>query len=1234
MYFEDIDIGSLHDQKVPYPFIEAVVLNDQGGISVEMRYCFYAPVNADGKDIFDSYKHLLSTNVILYTYDASQNIKTALTTTYSDKTISDEGPFIKMDAKGADWYFNPGEDSQHVSELEDFTQSVLYQYEGQKYRKFIYTVNFKNLKAMEFHPPTKLDPNPGDNTFIADDRIVDLMGFIQVSADLGAGSTPFAIKSPRIAYAFPFVIAKGGIVDFKYQVLQTDQSKMWAGPYSAETVEEIPKVASTSLDQQHTHEYTIDEFGNGISDLYFNLISTDPESGENIGTTHSHNINGYEIKPASMTGVASETHVHQLPQFGSEIITKIPADENNSNLTSVVVSDPIALSNFVGFSKADIFELGDNKKVVKNLQFASKLASTSFENYFDSRKLEAMTSPFSEIFFWDDTEPSVMNLAFMFDIGKFMQTAMDFNNGSNAYGLNIKSMSLLRKKVAKNIDEKFTKDFTEEIIWSSATTAQLKKILDGAVAFNTEELALRGYNCSTANSDKTIFVVKDKTVNKRYKYEYRVKVTYDSKFAGDMSSLLLPLIKSLDKFSGLENVIMLSKFYNSNFGRMTPKFVKEFGTTLDDLRQNFNKLFVVLVGFLGEDYYNNIEAFLSAQQVAYTVGKLLSFDENAGTTVLTPGTFFIIKDVIQQSINQAKTFAIIPNVNQKIKGASSKAPAISTKYYKLPSGPLSDGATNYSVGFEGPAHFFLDYFSKETPVKSTDGWAIQLDKGQLETLQKLEIAKYLGNANLYGEVKFQGITPLALTAGKASIKTLNDDNLFILDDSQLTDFVLSMQEGTPKSYEAPGNDTQINTRISPLLDSLLKDGVSVIDSTKEETFTSPTVFSKMSFVDFFGGAGNPFDPKNEAVEDVTGYQDLKKFTTIYNFIAQLGFKNYTTQIKQFLKPIDGADIKPENLPVPYFALAAEPNVDEASVPFRSLYLDLTLSGKLNDEKSMLAILLFTNVVEMWVYMPYADSNKGSSWRRYEDVKNNLTMPNVLARWQFVNIYDEYNTLSVSNLSLNQRIADQYFIFNTGNVSDKITFKIPNIIAPPKSKKKPAAPIEFAVSKNSMNVFSKAAEPATKNVVSVGLKQNLFDVPAKSSVSFAAGKMLAPGGTVQHAQAAATETEITVQSTMAADTTTYSEKATMGADTELCPCPTKPAMMTMSVSIGVLSNFFGNVASSKTTGKSSKSGKSIEGTVGKMEVKQPNAQPAEKKSTKTIKGKLALNIPMNFDAGKY
>ena len=75
MKFQDFDIGSLEFQKVPYPLIESVVLNDQDGISVEIRYSFYAPVDAGGKDIFDSYKNLISTNAILYTYDASQDFQ-------------------------------------------------------------------------------------------------------------------------------------------------------------------------------------------------------------------------------------------------------------------------------------------------------------------------------------------------------------------------------------------------------------------------------------------------------------------------------------------------------------------------------------------------------------------------------------------------------------------------------------------------------------------------------------------------------------------------------------------------------------------------------------------------------------------------------------------------------------------------------------------------------------------------------------------------------------------------------------------------------------------------------------------------------------------------------------------------------------------------------------------------------------------------------------------------------
>jgi|10_taG_2_1085330.scaffolds.fasta_scaffold00133_6 hypothetical protein len=1203
MYFDDIDIGSLHIQKVPYPLIESVVLNDQDGISVEMRYCFYAPVDAEGKDIFDSYKPLLSTNVALYTYDASQDIKDALEagvpfgSNTAGATISDEGPFVKMNKDGVE-YFLPkrGKDSQHASSPQMFTQSTLYEYGGQQYRKFTYTVEFKNLKAMEFHPVTDIDPTPGDPTFIADDRIVDLMGFIQVSANLANGALPFAAQASAIAYAFPFVIAKGGIVDFKYQILQTNDGKMWTGPYSAVTLEEVPKGGITSLDWQHTHHYTVNEFGDGVSDVSSNYAYIQDQNWYGV-IHHSHDIVDYDVKPASKTGIASETHIHKLPDpgLGTEILTKLPVPENDPGLTSAVVSDPAALSNFVGFGKGDIFDLGENQDIVSNLLTANKIADMSFKDYFDSHKLEAMESPFSQIFFWDDTAPTTMNLAFMFDMGKFMKTALSFNNGSNAYGLNIKSMSLLRKKVAKNISEKFTKDFLEETIWSSWMTAGLKGLFSGQVIpQGTDKIVLRGYDCSTAEIQKTIFVVKDKTVNKKYKYEYRVKITFDSKFGFDLSSSLVTVSKYLNMFGGLENVIMLSKFYDADFGRMTPKFVEEFGDILTRLKQSFNTLFVRLVELVDADK----PAIASAQQVASAVGKLLSVDKNAGTTVLTPGTFFIIKDLIQESLNQVKTFDIMPNVTQKIKGDSSKAPAISTNYYKLPSGPLADGSTNYSVGYDEPAHFFLDYFSKETPVKSSESFAITLDKGQYETLQKLEIAKYLGNTGSYGKINLrERITPLALTAGNASIQTLNDDNIFILNESHLTDFVLSMQKGEAKSYKAPTQDTQVSAVISPLLDSLLKDGVSIIDSTREEAFTSPSDLSKLSFLDFFGGSGNPFNPKNEPEQDVSNYQDLQKLTTIYNFINQVGAQKFADYfgdegglLRWMATPSSWSGWA--DVDVPLYALGNEPTSFEASADLKSLYLQLDQGKKLSDGNSILSVLLFTNTVEMYVFMSNANSNKGSSWQPYREVKNNLTSPNVLARWQLT-----------SGFPLNQRIVDQYFIFTTKNVSGKITFKIPNIKAPD------TPPVEFDVDKAAMNVFSKAMLPAMKDVVSMGLKQSLFEIPSKSVSPF-------PSGPVTGLSSAGVS--LAAQSVSKGET----------------------AMKTMSVSVGVLSNLFGNVASSKTTGKSSKSGKSIEGAVGKMEVKQTGAQGADgaqqvgKQGAKSIKGKMPLNIPMNFGKGKY
>ena len=417
MNFEDIDIGSLRNQKVPYPIIDSIVLNDADQkISLDIQWSLYAPLVDSGKDIFDSYKQLLTTKVTLFTFDISPMLNAP------DFAASTNGPFIKLDSTfeqmfkmflGMTYKNNtkttvaPQVLVGNTETLDD-KKATLFSFGGEKIRKFGYKASFSDMKP---HHGWVVDPKTGKlsapnfgEPLGGPDRIVDLMGVIEISADFSKGNLPFAITKakkcpfketskkwckpselvpdpPTLNYAFPFVIAKNGDANFAYQTLQTTAQKIWTGPFT----------------------------------------------------------------------VTEENDI--------ETITKLPIDKQDPDLSFVTITDPNVISNFVGTHTGDFFQFDFNKPefsqkapaafkgyagaVGTAMSFAAD-GTTALVDYFDSQKVEKIESPLSEMFFWDDEDPNTLNLAFEFDVSKFMNSsAFDYQNTQlQFYADNIKRLSL------------------------------------------------------------------------------------------------------------------------------------------------------------------------------------------------------------------------------------------------------------------------------------------------------------------------------------------------------------------------------------------------------------------------------------------------------------------------------------------------------------------------------------------------------------------------------------------------------------------------------------------------------------------------------------------------------------------------------------------------------------------------------------------------------------------------
>jgi hypothetical protein len=1055
MKLENLDFGSLQSQKVPYPFIESVVLNDQGGISLDIQWCYYAPIVSGDKDIFDAYRSMLSTQLLIYTCDIGDSIQWLL----EAEKIKIQGPFLKPDmslhtllgavgkevcpapvklAKGA---FLPASATVYTAP------------DGTAIRKYSYTQTFKNIKATN-----------KKGQVVAIDRVINLMGFVEVSADFGKVGLPFGKKNKSVLrYAYPFIIAKDGVVDFTYQAIQTTNSQLWVGGFSESNEED--------------------------------------EQGKTFGADRG-------------------------------LLTKLPKDLSDPNLSYVTISDPSVVTNFIGLTTGDYFQMdfskseftqtvgghskllqvgaglkadgtvattksGEEVSYAQAQKGALKIATITLEKFFAADKLKKIESPISQMFFWDDTDPATINLAFTFSLTKFMNSgAFKFQNtGLNVYEDNIKEISLLRKKVAKNIAQKTTEDFMEETLFSLKSedvklsvqkggTAATLLTFDKHVTWRWET-----FDCSLKGEQKSLWIVKDGTINKNYQYNYRLKITYDSKFLTNVRNQFIGANKAYNKFSALEKVIVYSKNYDSEYNRMTPNFVEKYGVTIKKTRKAFNDLFITLMkteaGKTGKWNNNDDEQQLKFLDVVSNINKLLKV--GATTTALTPSTFLILKEALGNSLQQIKNFSIAPSLTVKPLNKSSKPPDAAIKYYEFSAGPDAHGR----IGFQKQPKLLLDYFENSSPPKSSY-YPLYLDRNQIELLAKLEVAKFFGNTKILegketSKVVFPKttFTPLSFTSGGKTINTLNqssttvsefgttdiEKNLIIVPaPRQITDLILSIQAGSPREYLGPSptpggasvgdseasnaspTEKMINSQVSPLLDSLLVDGISIIDSTKAQNFTNPSSFSEHSFGSFFEGSSNPFDPKNETQDtaDHESYQDLRKITTLYSLINQLGVNTYNQQISKFRDLVVNENIKKTVIPADdntitsqyppsYYALISNLPDISASPDFLDIQSRLINKEALTNEQTTMLILLLTNVVCVKLF-------HNGEWQPYDKIKNDQLPSTLLGRLEL------YSSGEATNLFFaEQRIVNQYFVYgNPLSGASTVALTLPdNYNAPPK-----------------------------------------------------------------------------------------------------------------------------------------------------------------------------------------
>ena len=589
-------------------------------------------------------------------------------------------------------------------------------------------------------------------------------------------------------------------------------------------------------------------------------------------------------------------------------------------------------------------------------------------------------------------------------------------------------------------------DTLKEFLTKNQTTRYLQND-----AFKNTAI-LNSYNCSTDNEQKMLFSVKDKEINKKYNYQYRLKIVYDSKLVAKLRPLVRNASAAYNEFSNLDNIIALSRFYDVVTGKMTKEFVTEFGDpathivkvwdekvgwwveieqpkgALPRISQAFTDLYKAMYPVISDpeaqqkfdDAMNNIEG-------------LLTVNWKTKTTKLLPSTYLVLKKALGDSLTQIKNFTIGPSLTIKPKQADSKAPAAPIKYYSFPN----------TVGFSGDeCDLFLEYFdSYKTidPIQTKGDGPLYLDVQTIAKAFVNEYVKYIGRQASgpmgkadtlsagFDFVSFaDGFATKTFTPTKAmsqgtyigflsSIGTLN------ITEENLTQFILNVQMDKKTELSELTKDT-------PLLQSLVADGLSIINSTNEADFTVKQNKPAYSFDSFFGGANSPFNPKQRPLKNQNSsgqYQELQPLTTIHSFSELVGTQTLKKQI-QILEnlPVDvGRNLPPSDIlkqPVPYVALGepyAQNFVDVTSPnDFRTVYDKIRNKVDLTIPETLIMVLLLTNVVFIEVLV-------NGVWESYDvATQKGINEPNSLARLSF------YQNNIVRNILLgNTRINNRYFV---------------------------------------------------------------------------------------------------------------------------------------------------------------------------------------------------------------
>ena len=983
MNLDDLNKESLGLQKIPFPVIESIVLNDDDGISLDMRWSIYAPVT-NGKDPFESYRDFITISAVIMTRDVTEETNKAL----ENSKIKAKGAFLDLGQMslptsfevygGFYWLNNQLLESNRFGSPYSFnpdTAVMISSPEFGQIRKYQFSQTFKDLKMTEVIDPKKPPSASNNIRVLADDRIINLSGFIEITADLTKVSLPFPTKASKLTYAFPFTIAQEGEIGFSYLAVQTNQQEIWAGP-----------------------------------------IDT------------------------------------QVEESGEILVKKLPLRLEDPNLQFVNVEDPTVVSSFVGVKTGGYFQLdldqgplsvqGAFDKLGNQLLWSRKFAN-SFGDYFSSKKLDKINSPVSPVWCWGTNKKNSVNLAFEFDIKKFMNgDAFQYSGmGINVYEDNLKSLTILRTKIAKNIDERFTQDFLEKEVATIPDFIIKQAIFDGAAYFTDKKINYTVYRDDRQTGGiRLLITARDNTVEDSYSYKYSLRVVYDSKRLTALNEYFDTILPVLAKFESLESVIFLSQFYDSDYDRMTDKFKMQYKKLFDDLASAL-KLYYQYLGAVVKPLKSKE---LTAEQIFAdlydaTVKTILTLID---VDTILPSTYFILKDVLRESVEQGRKFLRDPSLNKKPKNKDSKPPKAPEKIYELSGEVKVEGYNNVS----------LNYLEKGKPTQFNT--APEITMPQLQNLFELEYAKYHGESqtlttvNSFDNISF---TPVTLNYNNKVFETLDEANLFNPPENQdLASLILSMASDGEVDYVQ--NTAKENP--APLLQQLLSSNISIIDSSNRNKFLNTKDQSKMSFTDYFS-QGDPFNkqdkPKKFYVKKKNNYQNLQPLVSQYGLMTLIGLKKFKEVLKSVTPTTSDKAVAVDSWTPAQHVLKIDMPTDTA--PPYVIDLQQKLISALNGdpinqesfEKIIFAIMVLTNNVVIETLQ-----DKGWTPLTSLDFNQNLGGTYVLSR--FVFLKDE---LRENLTQFGASIINQYFVLDLGNSTKFVkAFSIPNN----KNPEKPAVVI--------------------------------------------------------------------------------------------------------------------------------------------------------------------------------